>query len=79
MKEADLDTMLIRYQGYSEVRQAFRQNPSLELILMCDEKAKEIRINAVNKETNNDMRYYGEKVFMKAGQIASFPVKELMR
>ena len=25
------------------------------------------------------MRHYGEKVIMKAGQIAYFPVKELMR
>ena len=42
---------------------------------MCDEKAKEIRINVFNEETNDSMRHCDEKVTMKAGQIASFPVK----
>ena len=46
---------------------------------MCDTKAKEIRINAVNKVINNNMRHYGEQVIMKGGQIASLPVKELIR
>ena len=46
---------------------------------MCDGKAKEIRNNTVNKEDNKSMRNYGEKVTMKAGQIASVSVKALMR
>ena len=46
---------------------------------MCDRKAKDVGINAANKEDNNTMRCYGEKVIMKAGQIASMRVKELMR
>ena len=42
---------------------------------MYDVKAKEIIINAANKEANNNMRHYGEKVITKAGQISSMPVK----
>ena len=36
-------------------------------------------MNALNKEDNNKIRHYGEKVIMKAGQIASMPVKESTR
>ena len=79
MEEAYLEIMLIRKQGYREVRQAFHQNPGPGLMLMCDGKAKEIRINVVNKEDNNNMRHYGEKVIMKAGKITSMPMKELMQ
>ena len=57
MKEACMDIMLIKEQGYRQVRQAFRQNPGPKLMNICDEKAKEIRINAVNKVTNNNMRH----------------------
>ena len=46
---------------------------------MCNENAKEIRINAVNKETNNNMRHHGKQVIMKGGQMSFFPVKELIR
>ena len=46
---------------------------------MCNENVKEIRINAVNKETNNNMRHHGKQVIMKGGQMSSFPVKELIR
>ena len=79
MEEADLDVMLIREQVNREVRPIFHQNPGPELIRMCDGKAKEIRINAVNKRDNNNMRYYTDKVIMKKGKIAHIPVKELIR
>ena len=46
---------------------------------MGDEKVKEIIINAVNKETNNNMRHHGEQVIMKGGQMSCFPVKKLIR
>ena len=75
IKEVDLDVMLIREKGYREVRQAFHQNNGPVLILMCDGKEKEIRINAANKEASNSMRHHGEKVIMKSGQIESFLVK----
>ena len=78
-KEANLDIMMIREQGHREVRQAFHQNPGSKLTQMCDTKSKEIRINAVNKVINNNMRHYGKQVIMKGGQIVSFLVKELMR
>ena len=46
---------------------------------MCYGKSKEAIINVANKEDNNNMRHYGEKVIMKAGQIVSISVKELIR
>ena len=39
---------------------------------MCDTKAKEIRINAANKVTNDDIRHCDKQVIMEGGQIASF-------
>ena len=67
--------MMIRDQGHREVKQSFLQNLGSELIRMCDEKEKEIRIDTVNKRDNNDMRHHGDKVVMKVDQIASVSVK----
>ena len=79
MEEVELDTVLIREQGNREVMQAFHMNHGPELIRMCDGKSKEIRINAVSKEDNDNVVRYGEKVIMKSGQIESMPVKEIIR
>ena len=75
MKESDLDIILIREQDHVEVRQVFYQNHGPELMQMCDEKSKEIRINYFNEINNDNMSYYGEQVIMKGCQIESFPVK----
>ena len=79
IEEADPDIKLIREKIHREVMQSFHLNHGPELIRICDGKAKEIRINVVNKEDNNNMRHYGEKVIMKAGKITSMPMKELMQ
>ena len=75
IKEVDLDVMLILEQGHGEVQQAFHLKPGPKLIQMCDAKAKDIRMNAEIKVMNNNMSYYGEKLIIKDGQIASLPVK----
>ena len=58
------------------MRHAFHVNPGPEVIRIGDRKAKDVRINALIKEYNNNARYYGEKVIMKVGQIASMPIRE---
>ena len=65
----------MRKQGHGEVRQAFHQNSSPGLIWMCDENSREIKINTIDKETNNNMKHCGEQVIMEVGQMATFPVK----
>ena len=50
-----------------------------KLIQMCDKKAKQVRKRAAHQETSNNMRHYGEKMLMRGGQIASMPMKELIR
>ena len=46
---------------------------------MCDEKGKRSQNSAVSKVTSHKMRYHSDKVIMKGRQIASLPIKELIR
>ena len=50
IKEVDLDVMLIREKGHSEVRQAFHLNLDPKWMQTCDTKAKEIRMNTETKD-----------------------------
>ena len=79
IRKADLDISLIREQVHKEVTQDFNQNPGPKLIKMCNKQAKQIRSCAAHQLTSNNMRYYGDQVIMKGGQIASMPTKELIR
>ena len=79
MKEAALDMILKRELGHREVRQIFEKNSGLILIKICDEEEKKARMKETYEETINSMKHCGDQVIMKEGQIASFPVKELVR
>ena len=46
---------------------------------MCDAKAKEIIMNAEKNVMNKNVRHHREKVIIKDCQLASLPVKELIR
>ena len=78
IRKADLEISLIRQHGHRDVIQN-DQNPGPKLIKMCDEKAKQVRKRAVHQSTSNNMRYFGEKALMKGDQLASMPIKELIR
>ena len=55
------------------------QNPGPKLIKTCDEKAKQARKRVVHQSTSNAMRDIGEQSLMKGNQLASMPIKELVR
>ena len=57
----------------------FWKNAGPMLIKICDEEAKNFRMKVTDKETSSNMRHYRDQASMKESQIASLPIKELIR
>ena len=55
------------------------QNPGPKLIKMCDEEAKQARKRALCQSTSNNIRHFNKHALMKGNQLASMPIKELIR